>query len=755
MARQQAPQTYRIAVDAVADLTTLFDARMADGTDCWVNAAGVTHGKWCLDKTSVLVANGTTVVATLSGVGRWIFFGAGASTGTGNMMWFETIALMGAAPGPAVNTGAVNAETGAEYEFIPADVTAVNGFTVVANTGGTNGRWLLKGDFISLAPRGGGLDDWPRLNLAMIACANNTILRMRSGQWACATPGQVPSGTQIEMEAGVTIVSTMASTGGQTNSVFFAQVALAAGTTPITASTTPGSNQVLVTSVVAPNVIAIGTKVYLSNGLQSQFYTVINVVGQTLTLNRPINWVCPVATGVVGVWTSLPTNILIFGNNATVTGTGDRVVEIGGGQNCHVYDLSITDTAGQFSNAVLAFDVGGLDCSIERCRVRYNTAGGFYGIALESCESSHIVECDLSAGITYGICLIDGISCSITRCLASGCANGAFIGYDAALAGCFDCSIVGGTYSRCSTAGVTVQGGSGTGAIRTKLIGVSTLGNVVGIFLSLQTKTQVLGCSGDTDTNGLSVAATSVDATISNYTTRNNDIGLVLTGGATGTKLNSVTTDTTATNGISIACEAKIHGLTIKAATGRCMYIPSNPGVSLLVDGFDFQLTGGGVPQHVELYSGAVGGVTGYVTFRDGKLTNTASCFGFVLQVANVVLTLDNVVAVTASNQAGVFANAAGMVRRNGYTDLSVFTTPYTAGTAIYSFGQIIANGLGTVQNVAFADIKLNERIKLTLSALGTVTVGTTPVIVYTPGTGFTFQAEINNTSTYQWSLDS
>lgn len=77
MASQQKPKVGRIAVDTVADLTTLFDTRMSDGDDCWVVAAGVSHGKWVLDQTSALAADGVAVAATLSGVGRWILFGAG------------------------------------------------------------------------------------------------------------------------------------------------------------------------------------------------------------------------------------------------------------------------------------------------------------------------------------------------------------------------------------------------------------------------------------------------------------------------------------------------------------------------------------------------------------------------------------------------------------------------------------------------------------------------------------------------------
>ena len=658
----------------------------------------------------------------------------------------STLAPFAALPGPPQSCVTWCEETDAPYLFVPGDVTAIDGVTSIAPTGGTAGRWLLGSEIVSIKPIDGIVDDWPRLNTIMAACAAKATVALRAGAWRCATPGMVPSDTKIEMESGVVITSAMASTGGQTNSVFYAQSALVAGTTTLTSNTIPGLRTINVTSVAAP-VISIGTLLYLSNGLQSQFYTVTNVAALVVTLDRPINWTCPSATGVVGTYTRVPTNIIIEGNGATVLGTGDRVIEIGAPRFCRVSDLIVSDAGGRFSNSVFAFDVGGFGSTFERCHLRYQIAGTFYGVALESCEASSIVECE-SIGCTYNIALVDCISCSAIRCQGSKGTAGVFVGYDAALAGCFDCQVIGGTYSANTTGGVMVDGGSGTGAVRTKIVGVSTLGNTTGMFLARQTKTTVTACSGDSDTTGVSVTATSVDLTISDYSTHANDTGLTFAIGALGTKLANITTDTTATFGIAIGCEMKIVGLSIKNATNRCVYWATLAGTSLIVEGFDFQLVGAGVPQHVEIY----GGAGSYVTFRDGKLTNTASCFGFVLQVASTVLTLENVIAVNASNQSGVFANAGGLVRRKGYVDLSTFTTPFAAGTAVYGWGsnQLTANNPVAVP---FADLKIGEIPKYVFTTLAGGT-GLGPVFVMTPGTGFTMTALIGDTSTVSWELD-
>lgn len=77
MTRQAIPNSVDFYVDVAADLTTsVDDLRLADGARSWVRAAGGDHGLWCLDQTSALPI-GPGVVPTLSGAGRWIYFGSG------------------------------------------------------------------------------------------------------------------------------------------------------------------------------------------------------------------------------------------------------------------------------------------------------------------------------------------------------------------------------------------------------------------------------------------------------------------------------------------------------------------------------------------------------------------------------------------------------------------------------------------------------------------------------------------------------
>lgn len=78
MPRQAITDLVDLSVDVAADLTSsIDDLRVADGTRVWNRGAGPQHGLWCLDQTSALPPS-PTVLPTLSGTGRWIFFGAGA-----------------------------------------------------------------------------------------------------------------------------------------------------------------------------------------------------------------------------------------------------------------------------------------------------------------------------------------------------------------------------------------------------------------------------------------------------------------------------------------------------------------------------------------------------------------------------------------------------------------------------------------------------------------------------------------------------
>ena len=113
MAVQNTPTDVDTEVEVSADLTTaLQDTRLSDGYRAMVKAPGAPHGVWWLDKEDNTTPVGPTVVATMSGSGRWKLFVMGATGPTGPT----------GATGPAGPPGPVG-PTPTLFAFIAVDTT--------------------------------------------------------------------------------------------------------------------------------------------------------------------------------------------------------------------------------------------------------------------------------------------------------------------------------------------------------------------------------------------------------------------------------------------------------------------------------------------------------------------------------------------------------------------------------------------------------------------------------------------------------
>jgi len=106
---------------------------------------------------------------------------SGGSGTSGNSLWFETLAQMQAAPGSGTKQEAYQVETNANYEWFPGDTTTINGWTVLGNTGGVNGRWKLISGTIEIRPIDGINDDSVRINSAIVALSGVRKLGLMPG----------------------------------------------------------------------------------------------------------------------------------------------------------------------------------------------------------------------------------------------------------------------------------------------------------------------------------------------------------------------------------------------------------------------------------------------------------------------------------------------------------------------------------------------------------------------------------------------
>jgi hypothetical protein len=198
------------------------------------------------------------------------------------------------------------------------------------------------------------------------------------------------------------------------------------------------------------------------------YYSVVAHSGAgpyTITVDRPIRE--PFVTNdMVLTVSSVPTDILLEGNGATITGTGDRYIELPGAHRCLVTGWRMDASGGELgaAGAYASFDIGARQSTFRDCVVDGGSGmSSGSGILLESAEDCTIENCHAidvgtnAAGSSIGFGLWDCWGCSVVNSHAAGCYYGVYMGSDGAYYGCVDCSVQGGTFVGCNT-GVNLSG---------------------------------------------------------------------------------------------------------------------------------------------------------------------------------------------------------------------------------------------------------------------------------------------------------
>lgn len=319
-----------------------------------------------------------------------------------------TAASVAAAPGPSGLQWVYVDEFDATYRWNLGSAVAVDGYRVLGHTAGQAGRWILDGAKITLSPLGAGLDDWARLAGAWTAMAYMGEVWMNAGAWRCDTEQVIPSGTTLQMTAGVTIASTLvANPPDFTGTVFFND----GGTTAVNLTTVAvdagtDSSSLQVANAAA---IAIGNRIIIRNSVAwATARQVVNKVGNVLTLDRPLLRPFIVGDGVAVIATAR--DITIRGNGATITGTGDAAMLFSAAWDCEVSGLNL-DTTTTYG---LVYDIASRDSIIDGCTVDGNLAlESAYQI--DSAESCDIVDCYSTRPANNNIVMAGSIDCHIMR----------------------------------------------------------------------------------------------------------------------------------------------------------------------------------------------------------------------------------------------------------------------------------------------------------------------------------------------------
>jgi hypothetical protein len=286
-----------------------------------------------------------------------------------------------------------------------------------------------------------------------------------------ATTVSVPNGLTMTT-AGARVAFTTAVPGaGATDAAFLAQPGAPIITTTLTTSNVVGTNVVnSAASIPAGSIVALtvaGVGVY-----RGGFYKVIappvaSGGGWNLTLDRAVLYQFAMGDNCVSVQ-SIPENITLGFNRASLSGTCVRYIELVGARDCTVDGVRINASAGACTDFCMSLDVGGYRSCYSRCDVdMHNPATGAGqstgAYAFESPDSCWAWQCT-ALSIQYpgpGIVAYDAVGRSgAYDCSANLCGTGLFLTGQGDTLGCNGFTIDGGNYDGNVSLGVQVSDGT-------------------------------------------------------------------------------------------------------------------------------------------------------------------------------------------------------------------------------------------------------------------------------------------------------
>lgn len=237
-------------------------------------------------------------------------------------------------------------------------------------------------------------DDWIRLNAVLTACAGKYEVICSANLWICASQQYIPSYTTLRGETGNLVLSVLPTLGPSLpeNSVFMAfaenpPIAMAS----LTAPTIVGSRIIHTNTQLVDN-----AAIFLSgHGAPStttwQRAKVSDSYGAdwATTMDEPMYRVLNVGATVYSV--IVPKNIIL--DNFTITGSGNRAVEIGSGLNCKALRIKVLPS-NTFDAPILAYDIPSRFCVFEDFDVWSNTS---CAISVERGQ-----HCEIKNGIIHG-----------------------------------------------------------------------------------------------------------------------------------------------------------------------------------------------------------------------------------------------------------------------------------------------------------------------------------------------------------------
>lgn len=289
-----------------------------------------------------------------------------------------------------------------------------DGYTILGHAQAATlpGRWNLVGDRITLSPRGGGLDDWPRVMAACAALAYRGEIHLRTGAWLCKSNQVTPSGTRLTFAPGCTLACSLTPLG--IGGAFAASPFWNGGGTEVANTTTLaddadiGDVEIEVASAAG---LSVGDIINLRHSdAWIRQRKIIAIDGTTVRIDEPLLRPHYIGDGVAVVDGTL--DVVVIGNGLEITGTGDAAFELISAWRCYVEGINVSGTG--WGIYQFAFDVAARDCWWVRC----NADGGnivLGGFAHDFGERTHMIDCNSRRFVHSNVTHCSTDDCSVTR----------------------------------------------------------------------------------------------------------------------------------------------------------------------------------------------------------------------------------------------------------------------------------------------------------------------------------------------------
>lgn len=627
------------------------------------------------------------------------------------------------------------------------------------------------GSFKTIYPNGDGSDDSTNIQATLNTYAGKTPIILSStnkqGNYSSFRINNsitIPSNSVIIGESKTSIVSYVNPALSAWSCVPFVAVATFGNYNSTTSAifnpdTTLTPTKVTATSVVG---LSIGSGLLISDTLHVFYATVTNIVGNVITLDRPIPRYFPSgATLRDATW---PKNIKWYGNGMTISGTGLQAFEISGAENCLLDSINFTGSG--WTNEIAVFDTGSFNSEMRN--LIGNVTNCLIGFSTESGENIKFTKLSCQGTTGQGIWICDGIDIVVEDSTCQQCAAGLVVSDQNTPAsfGSKRVIIRGGEYSYNTGIGIELRQFSTecivdsvktfrNGSYGISVTGSSTINNIInnhrsfyntdsGIYVDATNTMISNSYCGNNSQNGLSLSATSSGTMLSNLQLNSNTFdGLSVSAGSTKNKASSINASSNGRIGFNIF--GNIDCIDISGTENTSGSVRIDTASIFSCDGFRFYKTDATGFYFFDIYS------TSKTYIRRGTIevgNAQGVCFA---QHSTGELVIDN--ARTVAGSIGFYGvDADSCIRVGDGVDFSSCALPYYSDTTVRkTFGSVVANGATPVA-VVYKKITANDTVLLIRNVDGG-TPGKMPKITITVGTGFSITADVLDTSTYMWKI--